>query len=50
MIQKFSDKSRADVYLRCWMNLTHEAILTKSQKFMNQMGLRQAEEVFMRAL
>ena len=35
MIQKFSDKSRSDVYLRCWVNLTHEAILTKSQKIMN---------------
>ena len=50
MSRKFSDKPRADVYLRCWMILTHDVVITKSQKFMNQMGLRQAEVVCMRAV
>ena len=32
---KFSDESRADVYSRCQMNLTHDAVLIKSPNFMN---------------
>ena len=32
---KFSYKSSVDVYMRCRMNLTHDAVLTKSPNFMD---------------
>ena len=33
--RKFSQKSSSDVYLRCWMNLTRDTVLTKIPNFMN---------------
>ena len=32
---KVSDESRSDVYLRCWMNLTHDAVFSESPNFVN---------------
>ena len=33
--QKFTNKLSADVNSCCWMNLTHDAVLTKSPNFVN---------------
>ena len=33
--RKLSDKSSADVYSRCWMNFTCDAVLAESPSFMN---------------
>ena len=33
--RKSSDKSSADKYLRCWMNLASSTVLTENPKFMN---------------
>ena len=33
--RKISNDSSADVYSRCWMNFTRDAVLTKSQNFIN---------------
>ena len=43
IVRKLSDKSSADVYLRCWMNFTRDAVLTEIPNFLN-LGMSSVHE------
>ena len=35
IIQELSDESRAEIYSRCWVNFTHDTVVTEGPNFIN---------------